>query len=86
VPKIVTSDNGQFDSLAGEILREGEHIYIRWASGVVERVEVHLETVVRGVVKDGEVLELKCYRAYMKIPVLGGEAKVFLNGFDGQKS
>lgn len=85
--KIVTKNTnvGYFDTLEGEALREGDCLHIRWPSGFVQRVEVYIEIVTRGDLRNGFVVEAECYKAYAKVPVVGGDAKLFLNGFEAQK-
>lgn len=86
--KIVTKDTngGYFDSLEGEVLIEGDCLHIRWPSGFVQRVEVYVEILTRGDLRNGFVVEVECRKAYAKVPVVGGDAKLFLNGFEAQKT
>jgi len=87
VAKIVTRfDQGYFDSLEGEDLRTGDHVYIKWGSGAVQQVEIFIEELTLGSLLDGNVVELPCRKAYMKLSVLGHTVKVYLNGFEAKKA
>jgi len=82
VAKIVTQND--CDSLEGVQLKDGDHAYIRWPSGTVEQVELFTEVVMRGSLKNGDVIEVPIRKAYIKVSVLGAVAKIYVNGFEAQ--
>ena len=78
--------SGQHDSLDSVPLKAGERLHIRWPSGQVQIVEVALERVYRGGTDEhGQGISLECLKAYIKLPVRGGAAKIYLLGFEAQR-
>lgn len=86
--KIVTQhSDGYFDSLEGRRLDEGDPIYIKWSSGLVQKVEVQIERFMHGASRDGQVVEVECCKAFTTIAVAGGgEARIYLAGFEAQRA
>lgn len=77
---------GQHDSLDGVALKVGEQLHIRWPSGQVQTVEVAIDCVYRGGTDaNGQGVSVECWKAYIKLPVRGGAAKVYLAGFEAQR-
>lgn len=80
------TNNGQHDSLDGVPLKDGETLYIKWPTGSVQEIVVALDRVYRGGTEDGQGISIECLKAYIKLPVFGAVAKVYLAGFEAQRS
>ena len=69
----------------GKPLTEGERVHIRWPHGTLTRVEIRVQTVFHGSLRDGQVVEVAYHKAYTRLAVGGDEAKLYLAGFVAQR-
>jgi hypothetical protein len=78
---------GLQDSLDGVPLKEGEYLHIRWPGNPgLQLVRVSIDTVHLGVLVAGEAVSVECTKAFIKLPVFGDVAKVYLNGFEARRA
>lgn len=85
IVSLVSDTGDRLDSLDGRPLCDGDTLMIRWPAGALQQVEVLVDQVPLGTLREGQVVTVMCSKAYFLLTQGRGAAKIYLNGFTAQR-